>query len=82
MSVCLSLGEVGFDHLVKVVSMEGWGRTVCLGHLAPLLSMFHEDNEVRGKTFLVHWVSVRYGLRSCKPSSLQCWTNAISSMLG
>lgn len=25
MSVCRSLGEVGFDHLVKVVSVEGGG---------------------------------------------------------
>lgn len=39
MSVCLSLGEVGFDHLVKVVSVEGGGRTVGLGHLAHLLSI-------------------------------------------
>lgn len=56
-SFCPSLGDVDFDHLVnKVVSIESsWeSGKVCLGHLAPLRSMF--CNVIEGKTF---WYPLR-----------------------
>lgn len=51
MAFCPSPSNVGFDRLSKVVSVGSGERTVCLDHLAPLMSVFHKNNAVKGKSF-------------------------------
>lgn len=71
-----SLGDIGFDHLSKRVSVRSGERTVCLGHLAPLVSMLCKDNAKKEKFFGTPDIASGH----LNPSP---WddANAISSML-